>query len=633
MTLAALDAPMAQAPTHAPDFRRRRFWNWFPMGLTYAFLYMGRYNLTVAKNALGDLMTKEDFGLIFGVGTVTYGLAFLLNGPLTDRIGGKRSLLVAAFGAALMNAAMGTYLAHVLAQGQADQATLRNVFTALYAANMYFQSFGAVAIVKVNAHWFHVRERGGFSGIFGAMIASGIFFAFSVNNWLLDYATAHGGGASKTFQARWVFFVPAALLGAMALVETWLLRDRPAQAGLRDFDTGDGDGDAARVDPGGAWPLFKRVLSNPVLQTIALIEFCTGVLRNGVMHWYPIYVTEVSVLPSNHYLNTGSWSWDKWYTIWPFFIAAASLFALGSVARRPHRALFSFVGAALALAPFLQAGWGGIQMVSGIIGGMVAGFVSDKLFQSRRAPAAAGLYALLVVSTLAMAFALGRATTTVDSSRLKGLEPGDRVVAVEGQGGLESWADVQRAFRCAPAPCRQGAAWDASTCLCSSHPARPAERPLSSGTLELSVERDGQPLTLRVADPAFRAPPAGGPPEPSLRAGDRRSLAASPRLSLSPYWLGAVVFLLSLSVIGTHGLLSGTATMDFGGRRAAATAVGIIDGCVYLGTALESFSLGYLTSRDWAYWPWFLAPFAVVGLLLCFRIWGARPKGSAAPAH
>src|SRR5688572_22338948 len=186
---------MAQAPfEHSAAFRARRFLNWFPMGLTYAFLYMGRYNLTVAKNALGDLMTKEDFGLIFGVGTVTYGLAFLLNGPLTDRIGGKRSLLVAAFGAALMNAAMGTYLAHVLAQGQADQATLRNVFTALYAANMYFQSFGAVAIVKVNAHWFHVRERGGFSGIFGAMIASGIFFAFSVNNWLLDYATAHGGG-------------------------------------------------------------------------------------------------------------------------------------------------------------------------------------------------------------------------------------------------------------------------------------------------------------------------------------------------------------------------------------------------------------------------------------------------------
>ncbi len=50
---------------HAPWFLSRRFINWFPLGMTYSFLYMGRYNLTVAKNALGTLMTKEEFGLIF----------------------------------------------------------------------------------------------------------------------------------------------------------------------------------------------------------------------------------------------------------------------------------------------------------------------------------------------------------------------------------------------------------------------------------------------------------------------------------------------------------------------------------------------------------------------------------------
>jgi OPA family glycerol-3-phosphate transporter-like MFS transporter len=56
---------------HPFEFRLRRFLNWFPMGLTYALLYMGRYNLTVAKTSLGktQLMTKEDFGLIFGAGT------------------------------------------------------------------------------------------------------------------------------------------------------------------------------------------------------------------------------------------------------------------------------------------------------------------------------------------------------------------------------------------------------------------------------------------------------------------------------------------------------------------------------------------------------------------------------------
>ena len=55
-----------------------------------------------------------------------------------------------------------------------NNASLRFWFCVLYGANMYFQSFGAVAVVKVNAPWFHVRERGGFGGIFGTMIASGI---------------------------------------------------------------------------------------------------------------------------------------------------------------------------------------------------------------------------------------------------------------------------------------------------------------------------------------------------------------------------------------------------------------------------------------------------------------------------
>ena len=30
----------------------------------------------------------------------------------------------------------------------------------VYAVNMYFQSYGAVSIIKVKAYWFHVRERG-----------------------------------------------------------------------------------------------------------------------------------------------------------------------------------------------------------------------------------------------------------------------------------------------------------------------------------------------------------------------------------------------------------------------------------------------------------------------------------------
>jgi OPA family glycerol-3-phosphate transporter-like MFS transporter len=100
------------------------------------------------------------------------------------------------------------------------------------------------------------------------------------------------------------------------------------------------------------------------------------------------------------------------------------------------------------------------------------------------------------------------------------------------------------------------------------------------------------------------------------------------KLGMGP--IGAVISfgILSFFVNGSHGMIGGAASMDFGGRKGAATAVGMIDGFVYLGTAVQSVSLGYLTTRDWHNWPLFLIPFAIVGFLLLTRIWNAKPKGA-----
>src|SRR6185437_3251032 len=93
---------------HSSWFLTRRFINWFPLGMTYAFLCMGRYNIIVAKGALGVLMTKEQLGNIFGVGAMVYTVSFLINGPLIDKkLGGKAGMIISAVGASLANAALG----------------------------------------------------------------------------------------------------------------------------------------------------------------------------------------------------------------------------------------------------------------------------------------------------------------------------------------------------------------------------------------------------------------------------------------------------------------------------------------------------------------------------------------------
>lgn len=597
---------------HSSAFKTRRFLNWFPLGIAYATLYMGRYNLTVAKTSLESLMTKEDFGVIFGAGTFVYAISFLVNAPIVDRLGGRFGMLIGVAGAAIANLLMGTYLSSVLNSPGATDAPLRLVFSLLYGLNMYFQSYGALSIVKVNASWFHVRERGGFSGIFGTMISSGLFLAFTVNGWLLESSKSFSPGQ----RMDWVVFAaPGAVLAIMFVVELFLLKDRPSGAGHADFDTGDASSGESEETPR-VMELFKRIFTNPIILTIALVEFCTGVLRNGVMQWFPVYAKEVWVLPSDHWLRNGGWTQPSLtYACIAVAILSGILAAKSSGRKRitlVTLSMFAFV------APFFQGGWGGLLFMAGVIGGNVAGWVSDLFFQSRRAPSAGGLYLLLFLCSIGMVFTLSPPSNVVEwVGKGSGLEKSDRILMVAGTDVQSGWPAVARAVACVPAACKDSQ-WNPQTCMCEST-APLFSGPTSQGKLEIQLEREGQVLSLEIPDPL-----------PAQRAGDKRTLKAGPEMPLTPTWMGILVFLMSLCVIGAHGLLSGTATMDFGGRKAAATAVGIIDGFVYLGTAVQSISLGYLTTRNWSYWPLFLIPFAIVGFLLLLRIWNAKPSQAGA---
>src|SRR5689334_5673740 len=51
---------------HSKQFLNRRLQNWLPVGLTYAFLYMARYNLNAA---IGPVFSKAQFADVYFWGT------------------------------------------------------------------------------------------------------------------------------------------------------------------------------------------------------------------------------------------------------------------------------------------------------------------------------------------------------------------------------------------------------------------------------------------------------------------------------------------------------------------------------------------------------------------------------------
>ena len=466
---------------HSGWFVMRRFINWFPLGMTYSFLYMGRYNLNVSKNALGGLMTNEQFGNIFAIGTTVYAFSFLLNGPLVDKIGGKRGILIAALGASFANILLGV-LTYFVVLGKI-KTNIVLAYSVLYALNMYFQSYGAVSIIKVKAYWFHVRERGLFGAIFGALISIGIYFAFDWGGKIVELTKANSTGGwfhdllQKIFasgatvdghavNATWaVFFIPAAVMLAWVVLDLWLIKDLPEDAGFPHLDTHDASSGQMQVELT-TLDLLKKVFASKMMLLIALIGLTSGIFRNGIQNWYFIFAAQV---------------------------------------QQPG-------------AEFFKNHWGLLLCIFGIVGGFFGGWISDNLFQSRRAPPAAMLSALVVVLTILMA-----------------------------------------------------------ACMTS-----------------------------------------------------------------TPLFLGLCCVLVVMASVGLTSLMAGTAATDFGGRKATATCSGIVDGCTYLGSAIQSFFIGHLVpndkagsaatflglTRDWHWWPLFMIPFALLGLVIAIKLWHDLPEAT-----
>lgn len=112
-------------------------------------------------------------------------------------------------------------------------------------------------------------------------------------------------------------------------------------------------------------------------------------------------------------------------------------------------------------------------------------------------------------------------------------------------------------------------------------------------------------------------------------------------LTSEPQVVGWAAVLIVMASIGITSLMSGTAATDFGGRKATATSMGIINAFAYVGSGLQSMCIGFLVpdqasaatlffglSRNWLWLPAFVVPFAAIGLVLAVKIWHDLPEAT-----
>jgi sugar phosphate permease len=511
-----------------PRFKARRAQNWVFLGLMYAMFYMGRYNFAAVNALLANKYgwTNSDLGAIISAGKITYGVSVFLNGPLADKIGGKKAILIGAVGSALFNLVFGfgyLFLGQdaVMAAGKVvtpatfnagmTHANVIGFFAIAWALNHYFQSFGALSIVKINAAWFKVEERGSFAGIFGIMIQSGRMLAFAV-----------GPLITGALPWQWVFWIPALSLGILFVLNSKLVENTPADAGIGELNTGDETAEE-KASAGGLAFVLKKVFASKTMWTIALASMMIGFVRNGVDDWFPKYFSNVhkasavqkaAMIPYNlgalalavliilsilklkgRIDQRTDWSRERRFTT-AFSVVGFVFLAAGLVMAWLLR---SMPDERVPTVCFVFASVG--MPIAAVFGGLVSGNLSDVVFDSRRAP------------VIFLAF-VGMAATAI----------------------------------------------------------------------------------------IFSVVPGG------------------------PFFAAWMMISISFFIQSAHSLVGGAASMDFGGRKAVATAAGLFDGAQYVAGAIVALMLGKVLDQfGWNAWGYTLFPFAIVGALLIGTLWNAKP--------
>ncbi len=318
---------------YPPGFRPRRGLNWVILGLMYASYYMCRYNFRFATPGMVEEFHFNKFEItkILAWWSVAYGFGQLINGLLTDRIGGRAAMLIGAAGTITIN----------LIYGFSSTVGTFSTFALIWLINGYFQSFGAPGMIKINAAWFNRTERGTFAGIFGFMIQMG---QVAINNLAPLILAGFTVGTFIVAEGdwRWLFRIPPIFTAIMAVLVAFIPKESPEAAGypglIHDELSAGDTGTRASVKDS-----FVTIFTHPLVWFYAVAYACTGAVRNSS--------DQLSIL---------------------YFVEQLHL----DMAKKPAAVFWT-----LNLMPMVA-----------VFGSLASGIVSDKYFKGHRSPVAMGLY-------------------------------------------------------------------------------------------------------------------------------------------------------------------------------------------------------------------------------------------------
>lgn len=312
-------------------------WRWrifYSCFIGYTVFYLCKKNIAVALPGLSAEFgySNMELGLIGSSLYLTYGVGKFVNGVLADSSDVRKFLPTALILTALANicfalSAIFITPGHGTFFGLAPETALLWCFVFFWGASGWFQSAGFPSVAKSLTYWYSNSERGTKWSLWSCSHQVGTFLSVIISGFIV----AHFGW-------RMAFIVPAVLA---ILVAIWLfnrLSDRPQSLGLPCVEKYRHE-PVAQATPEGednqsyGQIFMENILFNKTIWLLALAYVFVYIIRFGAEDWIIKYLNEAK----NNSLE----------------LAAMKLSALP---------LF------------------------GILGTILAGVISDKVFRGKRAP-------------------------------------------------------------------------------------------------------------------------------------------------------------------------------------------------------------------------------------------------------
>lgn len=325
--------------------KKYRYWEWRTLIILmvgYALFYFVRKNFSIAMPALESELgfSKKQLGMFLTLNGVIYGASRLVNGFLSDKIKNKRGLMsLGLLLSAGVNIAIGfipsvnAFFNVLDAEGKATIGFIY-LLGSLWLVNGWLQGMGYPPCSSLMAHWIKPSELATKQSIWNA--------SHSIGAGLLGFLIAFILGHFSNAAWQWCFWVPAILAIMGSAMIFFGIRNTPEEVGLpsvHELDTRKEDNkkeEHPSLSPELEKLVSKRclkemVLANPVIWIISIADFFVYIIRFTILDWGSTILVQFKGMDTS--------------------LAATTI--------------------------------GIVEMVGGILGMLLAGWITDRFFKGR----------------------------------------------------------------------------------------------------------------------------------------------------------------------------------------------------------------------------------------------------------